>query len=149
MRKRVWLPLLAFAALLVGGAIATAFAWRALHSPLSMPPEGTLLEVENGTSLRRVAAQLGDRGMLRHPWLLTVYARATGEATRIRAGEYQLPANTTPLSLLAKLVSGQVYLHQLTIVEGWRFTDLLQALRTNPAVVASALDGPGIMTALG
>jgi UPF0755 protein len=42
-----------------------------------------------------------------------------------------------------------VYLHQLTIVEGWRFVDLLQALRANPAIVASTLDGAGIMTALG
>jgi UPF0755 protein len=149
MRKRVWLPLLAVIALLGGGGAATAFAWRTLNAPLAMPAEGTWLEVENGMSLRRVAAQLGERGVLPHPWLLTAYARATGEATRIRAGEYQLPLGTTPLSLLARLVSGQVYLHQLTIVEGWRFTELLRTLRSNPAIVAGTLDGPGIMTALG
>lgn len=149
MRKRVWLPLLTLVALLGGGAAAAALAWRTLHAPLAMPTEGAWLEVENGTSLRRVAAQLGDRGLLSHPWLLTAYARATGEATRIRAGEYQLSPDTTPLTLLAKLVSGQVYLHQLTIVEGWRFTELLHALRSNPAIAASALDGPGIMAALG
>jgi peptidoglycan lytic transglycosylase G len=149
MRKRVWLPLLTLLLLLGGGGAATVFAWRTLHAPLAIPPDGTWLEVENGASLRRVAIQLGERGLLAHPWVLTAYARASGEATRIRAGEYQLPADTTPLLLLAKLVSGQVYLHQLTIVEGWRFTDLLRALRTNPAIAASALDGPGIMTALG
>src|SRR5882672_1483372 len=145
MRKRVGLPLLTMIALLAGGGAAT-FAWRALDAPLAMPAEGTWLEVESGMSLRRVAAQLGERGVLPHPWLLTAYARATGEATRIRAGEYQLPSGTTPLSLLTRLVSGQVYLHQLTIVEGWRFTELLRALRSNPAIVASTLDGPGIMT---
>jgi UPF0755 protein len=149
MRSRVWLPLLTVIALLGAGVAATAFAWRTLNAPLAMPAEGTWLEVENGMSLRRVAAQLGERGVLPHPWLLTAYARATGDATRIRAGEYQLPSGTTPLSLLARLVSGQVYLHQMTIVEGWRFTELLRALRSNPAIVASALDGPGIMTALG
>jgi UPF0755 protein len=136
-------------ALLAGGGAATTFAWRALNAPLAMPAEGTWLEVESGMSLRRVAAQLGERGVLPYPWLLTAYARATGEATRIRAGEYQLPSGTTPLSLLTRLVSGQVYLHQLTIVEGWRFTELLRALRSNPAIVASTLDGAGIMTALG
>jgi len=149
MRKRVWLPLLTMIALLAGGGAATTFAWRALHAPLAMPAEGTWLEVESGMSLRRVAAQLGERGVLPYPWLLTAYARATGEATRIRAGEYQLPSGATPLSLLTRLVSGQVYLHQLTIVEGWRFTELLHALRSNPAIVASTLDGAGIMTALG
>jgi len=50
---------------------------------------------------------------------------------------------------LAKLVAGQVYLHQLTIVEGWRFTDLLKAVRAHPAIVASTFDGAAIMAALG
>jgi len=149
MRKRVWLPLLTVIALLAGGGVATAYVWRTLNAPLALSAEGAWLEVGNGMSLRRVATQLGERGILPHPWLLTAYARASGDATRVRAGEYQLPAGTTPLSLLARLVSGQVYLHQLTIVEGWRFAELLRTLRSNPAIVASALDGPGIMTALG
>ncbi len=149
MRSRVWWLLLTVIALLGAGGAAAAFAWRTLNAPLAMPAEEAWLEVENGMSLRRVAAQLGERGLLPYPSLLTAYARATGDATRIRAGEYQLPSSTTPLSLLARLVSGQVYLHQMTIVEGWRFTELLRALRSNSAIVAGTLDGPGIMTALG
>jgi UPF0755 protein len=105
--------------------------------------------VEGGASLRRVATQLGERGVLRHPWLLTAYARGTRVATKVRAGEYQIPAGTTPISLLSKLIAGQVFLHQLTIVEGWRFIDLLQALRADPAIVGSSLDGAHIMEALG
>ncbi len=149
MRSRIWLLLLAVVALLGAGGTATTFAWRWLNASLAIPAEGTWLEVENGMSLRRVAAQLGERGVLPYPWLLTAYARATGDATRVRAGEYQLPSGTTPLSLLARLVSGQVYLHQITIVEGWRFAELLRALRSNSAITASTLDGPSIMTALG
>jgi len=149
MRKRVWIPLVSLAVLIAAAAAATSFAWRTLNSPLAIPASGTWLEVESGASLRRVATQLGERGVLRYPWLLTTYGRATDVATRVRAGEYQLAPGTTPLSLLAKLISGQVYLHQLTIVEGWRFMDLLHALRSNPAVAASGLDGAGIMSALG
>jgi UPF0755 protein len=78
-----------------------------------------------------------------------MYARATGVASRVRAGEYQVPAGTTPLTLLSKLIAGQVFLHQLTIVEGWRFADLLHALRADPAIVAGDRDGAGIMAALG
>jgi UPF0755 protein len=55
----------------------------------------------------------------------------------------------TPLTLLDKLVAGEVVLHQLTIVEGSRFADMLAALRAHPAIVASALDGDAIMAALG
>jgi UPF0755 protein len=149
MRKRVWLTLLAGAAVLLGGAAAASLGWRELHSPMSVPADGTLLDVATGAPLRRVATQLAERGVLRRPWLLAAYGRATGQATRIRAGEYQLSSGMTPLDLLEKLVSGQVFLHQLTIVEGWRFSDLLRALRMHPAIAASAIDGAGIMAALG
>jgi UPF0755 protein len=149
MRRRALVLLLAFVAVVAGAAAAAAIAWRTLNAPLPIPSEGVLIEIESGMSLRRIAADLGGRGLLPQPWLLVAYARTTGEATRVRAGEYQLSQGLTPLTLLAKLVSGQVYLHQLTIVEGWRFSDLLRALRANPAIVAGTLDGAGIMAALG
>jgi UPF0755 protein len=149
MRKRIWLPLVAVLAVLGATAIFAAFAWRTLHAPLQIPPDGAWLEVVSGMPLRRVSAELASRGLLKHPWVLDVYARASGAATRIRAGEYRVEAGATPLSLVDQLVAGQVFLHQLTVVEGWRFSELLAAVRGHPAIRAGALDGPGIMAALG
>jgi len=132
------------------GTVATAaLAWRTLNQPLPLPADGAWLEVPSGTSWRRVTAELAERQMLTHPRLLAAYGRATGEATQIRAGEYQLTAGTTPLSLLAQLVSGQVHLHELTIVEGARFTELLAAVRAHPAIEAGSMGGEEIMAALG
>jgi UPF0755 protein len=128
---------------------AAALAWRQLNAPLALTEEGAWLRIESGTPLRRVTADLAQRGILDQPWLLAAYARVTGEATRIHAGEYRLSEGTTPLTLLAKLVNGDVYLHQITIVEGSRFAELLQALRSHPAIAASQLDGAAIMNALG
>jgi UPF0755 protein len=149
MRKRIWVPLAALLGGLAAGALFWSFAWRSLHEPLPIPGEGAWLEVASGAPLRRVSAELAGRELLHHPWLLDVYARATGDATRIRAGEYRLEPGLTPITLVDKLVAGQVFLHQLTVVEGWRFADLLTAVRTHPAVHAGTLDGPGIMAALG
>jgi UPF0755 protein len=149
MRKRAWIALGVLAALIAGGAAFADLAWRSLHAELPIPPEGAWLEVSSGTPLRRVTAELAQRNLLEHPFLLDVYARWRGDATRIRAGEYQLLPGLTPLSLVEKLVSGQVYLHQLTIVEGWRFADLLAAIRTNTAIRAGSLDGTQIMAELG
>jgi UPF0755 protein len=116
---------------------------------MAIPADGSWLQVASGTPLRRVTADLATRKLLEHPWLLDLYARANGQATRIRAGEYRLAAGTTPLTLVDQLVSGQVFLHQLTVVEGWRFAELLAAVRTHPAIRAGALDGAGIMAELG
>lgn len=148
MRKRWWVAAAAVGALALG-ALATVRAARALHSPLDIPAEGAWLEVDSGAPFWRVTKQLAERRILEHEWLLKMYARFSGDATKVRAGEYRLSAGTTPLSLLEKLVSGQIYLHQITVVEGWRFDDLLTAVRANPAVKASTLDGPAIMAALG
>lgn len=149
MRKRIWMPLAAVACTLVAGTLLAAFAWRSLHTPLQIPADGAWLEVASGTPLRRVSADLAARDLLDHPWLLDLYARASGEATRIRAGEYRLEPGTTPLTLVTQLVAGQVFLHQLTVVEGWRFTELLGAVRAHPAIRTGTLDGAEIMAALG
>jgi UPF0755 protein len=149
MRKGVWIALGVFVCAVAGGAAFATFAWRALHAELPIPAEGAWLEVASGTPLRRVTTELGERGLLEHPVLLDLYARLRGDATRIRAGEYQLSRGLTPLSLVEKLVSGQVFQHQLTIVEGWRFAELLSAVRADEAIRAGTLDGAGIMVELG
>ena len=149
MRKRILVAFAAVLILAVSAAALAALAWRELNAPLTIAAEGAWLQVPSGRPFYRVAAELGERGMLDKPWLLRWYAGVTDDAKRVRAGEYQLPAGTTPLTLLAKLVNGDVYLHQITIVEGSRFTEVLAALRSHPAIAATELDGAGIMNALG
>ena len=150
MRKVVWIALAAVVLLGLSAAGLAALAWRELNAPLPIAAaDGEWLRVPSGTPFHRVAAELGQRGLVDKPWLLRWYAGATGDAKRVRAGEYQLTSGTTSVTLLAKLVAGEVYLHQITIVEGSRFAEVLAALRAHPAIAATALDGAAIMNALG
>ena len=150
MRKGIWIALGVLLLLAASVAALTALAWRELNAPLPIAAaEGEWLRVPSGTPFHRVAAELGQRGLLDKPYLLRWYAGARGDATRARAGEYQLLPGTTPVTLLAKLVAGDVYLHQITIVEGSRFAEALAALRAHPAIAATDLDGASIMNALG
>jgi UPF0755 protein len=68
---------------------------------------------------------------------LVLYARWKGTASAIKAGEYEIEPGVTPRGLLDKLVTGQVLLHSLTIVDGWRVLDLLTAMHRNPDVLAT------------
>src|SRR5262245_33883308 len=150
MGKRFGIALLVIVLLGASAAAFVTFAWRELNAPLSIAAaEGEWLRVPSGKSFRGVATELEQRGLIDKAWLLALYARVTGAATQVRAGEYQLPPGTTSLTLLAKLVAGDVYLHQITIVEGSRFSEALAALRANPAIVATNLDSAAIMNALG
>jgi UPF0755 protein len=149
MRKRIWIPLAALLFAVAASAALGTLAWRTLNTPLPIPEEGEWLLVPGGTPLHGVAAGLAERGLIDHPWLFAFYGRMTGDATRIRAGEYQIEPGTTPATLLEKLVAGDVYLHRFTIVEGSRFADVLAALRAHAAVEASTLSADEIMSALG
>jgi len=150
MRKAIWIALTLVVLLGVSVAGLSALAWRELNAPLQIAAaEGEWLRVPSGTPFHRVAAELGQRRLVDKPYLLRWYAGATGDAKRVRAGEYQLTPGTTSVTLLAKLVAGDVYLHQITIVEGSRFAEVLAALRSHPAIAATALDGAAIMNALG
>ena len=117
--------------LLAGGAAWTMFA-RWLDAPLAVGAAPVILEIPRGQPLIATARDLAGRGVLEHPRWLLLYARATGADARIKAGEYEVAAGTTPRSLLALLESGKVVQHAVTVVEGWTFRDLRRALEAEP-----------------
>jgi UPF0755 protein len=147
--KRLKIALLVLTA--AAGLVAAAGygAWSTLQAPLPIPQGSLVFEVASGTPLARLAMHLNAEGVLPHPRLLTWYARVTGDAVRIKAGEYRLEPGKSSLELLQMLVDGSVVMYQLTVVEGWRFADLLAAMRAHPAIVPLGLDSAEIMAELG
>jgi UPF0755 protein len=150
MTRKLWLASAgSLFAIIVAAVIASSYAWRELNRPLDIPEGGAWLDIPPGTALARVAAQLAERELIDHPRLFAWYARYTGDATRIHAGEYLLQPELTPIGLLDRLVRGDVFLHQFTIVEGWRFAELLDVLRAHPALLVTGVEADEIMGALG
>lgn len=122
----------------VAAVALVILAWQAvrfLDSPLNLPEEGLTYEVAPGTAFAAVSNDLNRRGVLSHPRIFRWYARLTGDASRIHAGEYRLEAGITPPELLERFVSGAVLLHSFTIVEGWTYRELLAALNRHDAIV--------------
>jgi UPF0755 protein len=121
--------------LMVAGAAVATLYWvhRYINTPLPLT-EPLVFVVDPGTPLSKVARSLAARGAIEHPRVWAAHARVYGLAKRIRAGEYQIEPGATPASVLDKLVRGDVILRELTIVEGWSFRDLMQALARHPAL---------------
>ncbi len=141
---------LAIIALAIAGGLGAGYwAWQQLDQPLTVDDSGTVLVVPAGTTLKRVGQELEQRGVLKYPWLWTRFAEMTGQARSIKAGEYILPAAATPRTLLAQLVAGDVRLHSITLIEGWRFDEALAAIRAHPAIAAGEMTPDQIMGALG
>ncbi len=124
--------------LVVGGT-----AWqvnRFMATPVAVPDDGAQFEIIAGSSFTAVAGQLVERGFIEHDLWYRLYARWTGEAVDIQAGEYRIQSGATPRTLLQQFTRGAVRLYSFTIIEGWNHRDLLAALHSNDAIVASMTD---------
>ena len=124
-------------------------AWQELNSPIAINGESVLLEVREGTAMGRFANELQSRGLVTQPAYLNWYARISGDATRLKAGEFEIPSGTTQIELLEKIVSGQVKQYSFTIIEGWTFAELLAALRDDDVLEETTIDPGDVMIELG
>lgn len=101
---------------------------RYLRAPLPVPHDGLVISVTRGSSFSAVAAQLGARGVVRHPIVLRLLGRLSGADERIRHGEYRLSQGLTLVELLELLQSGDTVRYLVTFPEGIRLRDALGLL---------------------
>lgn len=74
--------------------------------------------VESGASLTTVAAKLREQGIIVSVDAFLLRARIFGSSDPVRAGEFLLPAGSSPATILDTLQHGQVVRRFLTIPEG-------------------------------
>lgn len=131
-------------------AAGAAAAWW-LNEPLARAAEPLELAIEPGTTPRGVARDVVQAGAEVNAQLLYAWFRLSGEDRLIKAGNYEIPAGTTPRSLLRMLVRGEEALRALTLVEGWSFRQIRQALAKEDMIRqdTASLSPEEIMTRLG
>lgn len=115
--------------LLLGLTAGLGSLWW-LHHPLDTGAgQPTLdLSIEPGTSPRAVAQAVVDAGVQTSATALYAWFRLSGQDRQIRAGSYEISPGTTPHRLLSMLVRGEESLRTVTLVEGWNWRQLRQAL---------------------
>jgi len=137
--------------------VSLVIAWLMMEfdsfqtTPLPLPAGGTTYILEPGSSIATMASDLQQLGYLDKPLYLRLLARWNKQAHQIKAGEYFIPANTTPVQLLNLFVSGKVIVHSLTIIEGWTFQQMMAEVHSNQILVHSlqGLAAEQIMQRLG
>jgi UPF0755 protein len=124
-------------------------AFRA--EPLPVPEEGATLIVEPGDSLTRVARRLQQHDLLDKPLYLVLLGRYLGLDAHIKAGEFKLPAGVSPEQLLQQLDQGQVVQHNLTLIEGETFKEMMKRVSADKVLkhTLSSEDGAEVMAVLG
>jgi len=124
--------------LILFGAFAGAGAacWLAYYAltPVEVAPKARHFNVGQGSSLRGVAQQFEQAGLISDKWSFLVLARLLGNAGDIKAGSYEVGARIAPHSLLDKIVSGDFAQSELRFIEGWTFRQIRGVLDQHPAV---------------
>lgn len=128
-----WLRRLGALAVLGLAALAGYGAWY-LSSPLQVAALPVEFEVPPGSGLRATARLLDEAGIGVRPLPFELWARITGRAGDIKAGNYELTGPTTPEGLLDKLTRGEVTQAEIRIIEGWTFVQLRAALDASPVL---------------
>jgi UPF0755 protein len=113
------------------------------------------LEIEPGTRPAQVAQAVVTSGAQTPVQLLQWWFRISGQARQIKAGSYEITPGMTPRKLLAMLVRGDQSLKSITLVEGWNFRQVREALQKaellapdsiglQPEIIMEKLGRPGI-----
>jgi UPF0755 protein len=133
MQGRVLGSLLKFIVLLalIGGVLAYWHYYSFTTTPLQ--PRQSHVEIHPGDSFRTVLATLRGIGIREGDDLeWQALAMQMGVRSKLRAGEYEIAAGTSPEKLLRQFAEGRVLQYRFTIVEGWNIHELRAALARAP-----------------
>jgi len=108
--------------LLLCGGGAGVWIWNYMTTPA--PGEGSVLvTIPKGSGVRAVGRLLAEKKLITDDIRFLIVARYTKTAGKLKAGEYEIAYNLTPVEVLRVLEQGKVYYHAVTIPEGY---DLVQ-----------------------
>jgi UPF0755 protein len=149
---------LALALLVIAAAVFAAMWWQRTltfaERGLALAPQAQprVLMIDRGDGFNAVLGKLRGLGVAQGSdleWKLL--ARKLGVAGKLQVGEYEVPAGITPDELLRRLGAGEVIQRKFTIVEGWNFRDLRNALAAEDRLRPSTqgLDDAALMAKLG
>jgi UPF0755 protein len=136
VKKLLFVIALLLGILLAGILVGSVQFNRFLDTPVNVPEAGIEFEIAPGSSFGRVSQQLAEKGIISKPEWFRRYGGWTGEASAVQAGDYLIRPGTTPTELLKQFASGNVQLYSFTIIEGWNYRELVQALREHPEIDA-------------
>jgi len=125
---------------------------RFARTPLQVTTQGDSIDIARGSGFRNIVTELQQRGLSETNGLYwRLLAEQMRVAGKLHAGEYAINAGLTPRQLLANMAAGKVMQRNFTIVDGWTFAELRQALATADKLKhdSGALDEVSLMQKIG
>ena len=125
---RVVLRLALFAAL-----VGAAAAWFAF-GPLTIKSGLVFVHVSPRQGALAVGQELEAQGVDVHPRVFALLAQSAGVASRLKAGSFELPSAWSAWGLVKLISRGGARFSELSVIEGWTFQRLRQAVNQHPGL---------------
>ncbi|MCK4834777.1 MAG: endolytic transglycosylase MltG [Gammaproteobacteria bacterium] len=147
-----WLPAMFAAAsiILIIVFYYSSMIYSDMHAELAISePESIVFS--RGSTIRTLADQLIEKDLLANKRYFLIWGKLKRQETRLQAGEYLLSPGITLAQLLDKMVAGAVVQHELALIEGYTFRQILETIQQNPIVTKqlTEMSDDEIMSALG
>jgi len=121
-----------------------------LKKPVGVESE-EIYNFKPGTSVSALARDLENKKIISNRLYFSIWARITGSARKLKAGEYLIGPDLTTLQLFTLMQKGKVRLYSLTLVEGLNFKQMMAQVNKseNLAHHLLELDDDQIMQKIG
>ncbi len=130
LRAFKWLFILLFFAT----AVAAGGLYYYEKQALTFAPAPATFDLKSGSSLRTVSRDLSAAGVIGEPLLFEIIGRLRGNASHIKAGNYEFESPTTPLKILQKITRGDATQVAVRFIDGWTFKQMRDALDAHDSI---------------
>ncbi len=132
------------------GFYFSAKIYTQMHAELNLTEPETII-LSRGSSIRTLANQLIEKDLLENKYYFLIWGKLNRQETRLQAGEYVITPGLSLARLLNNMVAGNVVQHDLVLIEGYTFRQILQTIWQNSIITKQLenLSDEEIMTALG
>lgn len=120
--------------------LATTGLGYYVHHPLALPATPFKFTLKPGSSLKSIAREMEQAGLLGQAWPFVWLGRLHGSSGQLKAGQYSLGRDVSPMELLEIITRGEVIQSQTSIIEGWTFRQLRAALNASPDIAHDTLN---------
>ena len=102
-----------------------------LQQPLQLHDKTITYEVKKGSSIRRVANELAQQGVMKPAIFFIALAKLNKQESKLKAGEYEFSSDMTPNDVLNLITSGKAIQYKHTIIEGKTYKQLVASIKAS------------------
>lgn len=128
----------------------SAKIYSEMHSELKLSQSENIV-FSRGSSIRTLANLLIEKDLLEQKNYFLIWGKIHRQETRLQAGEYVISPGMSLAELLDNMVAGDVVKHNVTLIEGFTFRQVLKIIQQDPNITLelAGLSDEEIMKILG